>query len=55
MVGWLMDGRIGSYGNLTYGPVFYVFTALMIVSAIITLFLPFEMELRTTSFVSAFR
>lgn len=53
IVGWLMDGRIGSYGNLTFGPVFYVFTALMIISAIITLFLPFEMEHRTSSFLKS--
>ncbi|XP_018022681.2 major facilitator superfamily domain-containing protein 6 [Hyalella azteca] len=53
LVGILMDGRFGSYGNLKYGPVFYVFTALMLVSAVITLFLPFQVELRTNSLLKS--
>ncbi|KAF2361588.1 Major facilitator superfamily associated domain [Trinorchestia longiramus] len=54
LVGVLMDGSIGAQGQLKYGPVFYVFTALMLVSASITLFLPFQVEVRTSSLLKSF-
>ena len=50
-VGELVDNNLGSAGDLIYGPVFYVFTALMLLSAFITLFLPFKMDIPNTSFV----
>ncbi|XP_069973245.1 major facilitator superfamily domain-containing protein 6 [Penaeus vannamei] len=49
LCGYLMDTHIGTFGVYNYAPVFYVFDGLLMITAIVTLFLPFEVEVTRKS------
>ena len=51
MVGYLMDAKIGVYADFVYLPVFYAFDFLMILTALLTLQLPIEVEIQRSSLV----
>ncbi|XP_063601050.1 major facilitator superfamily domain-containing protein 6-like [Penaeus indicus] len=49
LCGYLMDTQTGTFGVYYYAPVFYVFDGLLMITAIVTLFLPFEVEVTRKS------
>jgi len=53
IVGTIMDKEtVESYGLSSYAPVFYVYVALMIISAVITLLVPFDTNPQVDNIVS---
>ncbi|KAG7166193.1 Major facilitator superfamily domain-containing protein 6-like 5 [Homarus americanus] len=47
--GYLIDNQFGTFGGYSYAPVFYVFNGLMLVTAVVTVALPIEVQVERMS------
>lgn len=49
LAGYLMDEKVGTFGEYNYAPAFYVFDGLMLVTAAVTFALPIEVQVQRRS------
>ncbi|XP_068215277.1 major facilitator superfamily domain-containing protein 6-A-like [Palaemon carinicauda] len=52
LAGYLMDKKVLTFGDYNYAPAFYVFDGLMLVTAVVTLALPIEVQVQRRSLMN---